>query len=195
MSGQTYTPGTYTGAATISIAGAGIYVTLDGEGDENAVFLFQASTTLNTAASTYFNLINGAKAENVLFAISTSATLGASSVLEDSLIVGTSVVVGIDAEVNGCIIAKISVAHSGRGGTTANSALTFGDSGTVLEHCVEVGSPTSSPSPLNHSTMTLRQQARTLRPQRISLTELSKKGSLVGQYPKMVAGLIGCSKG
>jgi hypothetical protein len=50
MSGQTYTPGTYTGAAAISIAGAGTYVTLDGEGDENAVFLFQAGTTLTTAA-------------------------------------------------------------------------------------------------------------------------------------------------
>ena len=38
---------------------------------------------------------------------------------------------------------------------------------------------------LKHSTMTLRQQTRTLRPRRISLTELSKKGSLVWRYRKM----------
>ncbi len=58
MSGQTYTPGTYTGAAAISIAGAGTHVTLDGEGNENAVCLFQAGTTLTTAANTYFILKN-----------------------------------------------------------------------------------------------------------------------------------------
>jgi hypothetical protein len=146
MSGQTYTPGTYTGAAAISIGGAGTFVTLDGKGDENAVFLFQAGTTLTTAANTYFNLINGAKAENVLFALGSSATLGANSVLEGSLIVGVSVTVGIDAQVNGCIIAKAAVTYSGKGGTTGASALTFDDSGTVLEHCVEVGAPTAAPT-------------------------------------------------
>jgi ADP-glucose pyrophosphorylase len=82
------------------------------------VFLFQAGTTLTTAASTYFNLINGAKAKNVLFALGSAATLGANSVLEGSLIVGTSVTVGIEAEVNGCIIAKAAVTYEGRGGTT-----------------------------------------------------------------------------
>jgi hypothetical protein len=40
MSGNTYTPGTYAGAADISISGAGTYVTLDAEGDGKAVFLF-----------------------------------------------------------------------------------------------------------------------------------------------------------
>jgi hypothetical protein len=128
MSGQTYGPGTYTGAADISISGVDTYVTLDGEDEENALFLFQAGVAMTTAAGTYFNLINGAKAENV------------------SLIVGTSVTVGIGAEVNGCIIAKAAVTYEGSGGTTANSALTFDESGTVLEHCVEVGSPTSSPT-------------------------------------------------
>jgi hypothetical protein len=146
MSGQTYTPGTYSGAATISIGGGSTFVTLDGEGDENAVFLFQAGTSMTTAAGTYFNLINGAKAENVLFALSASATLGANSVLEGSLIVGLSVTVGIDAQVNGCIIAKAAVTYSGRGGTTAASALAFDDSGTVLEHCVDVGAPTAAPT-------------------------------------------------
>jgi hypothetical protein len=107
MSGQTYTPGTYTGAAAINIAAAGTYITLDGEGDENAVFLFQAGTTLTTAASTYFNLINGAKAENVLFALGSAATLGANSVLEGSLIVGTSVTVGIEAEVTVVSLPKL----------------------------------------------------------------------------------------
>jgi hypothetical protein len=141
MSGQAYTPGTYIGAAAISIAGAGTFVTLDGEGDEKAVFLFHAGTTLTTAANTYFILINGAKAENVLFALGTAATLGANSVLEGSLIVGTSVTVGIDVQVNGCIIAKAAVTYEGRGGTAADSALSFDDSGTVLEHCVESGAP------------------------------------------------------
>jgi hypothetical protein len=47
---------------------------------------------------------------------------------------------------------------------------------------------------LKHSKTILKQQTRTLRPQHISLTELS--GSLIGGYLKMVAGLIrSCSKG
>jgi hypothetical protein len=102
---------------------------------------------MTTAAGTYFVLENGAKAENVLFALESAATLGANSILEGSLIVGTSAAVGIGAQVNGCIIALADVTYSGRGGTTGDSALAFDDAGTGLEHCAEVtSSPTSSPT-------------------------------------------------
>jgi co-chaperonin GroES (HSP10) len=150
LSGGVFTPGTYTASSTISFAGAGTFATLDGENDENAVFLFQAGTAMTTAANTYFKLINGAKAENVLFALGSAATLGAGCVLQGSLIVGTSVTMGLDAQVNGCIIAKAAVTYEGRGGTAADSSMTFNDAGTVLEHCVEVDAPTSSPTRSDH---------------------------------------------
>jgi hypothetical protein len=144
LSGNTFTPGVYHATSTIGFSGAGTFTTLDGQGDENAVFLFNAVTAMTTAANTYFVLKNGAKAENVLFALGSAATLGANSVIQGSIIVGTSVTVGIGAQVNGCIIASTAaITYEGLGGTTGNSALVFDDTGSNLEHCQE---PTSAPS-------------------------------------------------
>jgi hypothetical protein len=115
MSGQTYTPGTYTGAAAISISGDGTSVTLDAEGDDTAVFLFQAGTTLTTAANTYFNLVNGAKAENILWVLGTAATLGANSVLEGSILAGTAITFGTQSKLNGCALAQSAVTFESEG--------------------------------------------------------------------------------
>jgi hypothetical protein len=110
--GGTYTPGVYRSGSALNFA-SGSTVTLDAEGDADAVFLFQAGTTLTTAANTYFNLINGAKAENIIWALGTAATLGANSVVEGSIIAGTAITVGIEAKINGCAIAMTAVTFEG----------------------------------------------------------------------------------
>jgi hypothetical protein len=158
LGGEGFGPGTYSNDAALNIA-AGTVVTLDGMdylGEENAVFIFKAGTTLTTGASTSFALTNGAKAENVFFILGSAATLGANSVLEGSITAGTSVTVGSGAQVNGCIIAKAAVTYSGwsSSGVTygANSALTFDASGSVLEQCIAdspADTPASSPTAAN----------------------------------------------
>jgi hypothetical protein len=77
--GQNYfTPGVYTSASTIDIAND---ITLDAQGDSNAVFIFQAGSALTIADGSIATharvlLINGAKASNVWWSVGSSATIG-----------------------------------------------------------------------------------------------------------------------
>jgi hypothetical protein len=110
---MTFTPGTYRSGSAINFA-AGI-VTLDGLGDDQAVFIFKAGSTLTTAAATSFKLINGAKAENILWVLGTAATLGFNSVLEGSILAGTAITIGTKAVLHGCALAQTFVSFPGEG--------------------------------------------------------------------------------
>jgi hypothetical protein len=75
-----FVPGVYTSGSTIVIAGD---VTLDGNGDANAVFVFQAGSSITAipgapspAAHARILLTNGAKASNVFWQAGASATIG-----------------------------------------------------------------------------------------------------------------------
>ncbi|HUP17869.1 MAG TPA: ice-binding family protein, partial [Acidimicrobiia bacterium] len=60
LGGETLTGGVYdSDAGTFGITGT---LTLDAQGDPNAVFIFQMASTLGTAAASSVNLINGAQA-------------------------------------------------------------------------------------------------------------------------------------
>jgi hypothetical protein len=110
MGGKTFTPGTYRFKSAINIA-FGTHVTLDGEGD----YIFQALSSLITAADTFFILLNGAKAENVLWALGSSATLGTRSVVEGSILAGSSMSFGAQAELRGCALSQTAIAFSSAG--------------------------------------------------------------------------------
>lgn len=75
-----FTPGVYKSNTSILITGD---LTLDGQGDSNAQFVFQSASSLTTAdgapspgAHTRILLINGAKASNVWWQVGSSATMG-----------------------------------------------------------------------------------------------------------------------
>ena len=63
-SGETLAPGVYFIGAAGSVAGN---LTLDAQGDPNAIFIFQFGGAFTTGASTNVNLINGASACNVFW--------------------------------------------------------------------------------------------------------------------------------
>jgi hypothetical protein len=116
----TLTPGVYIlSAATPNLSES---VTLNGEGDANAVFIFQASSTLITAASSSIILTNGTVWNNVYWQVGSSATLGAGSDFNGTLLVNTSITVGNSASVTGRLLA---------GAVTATGAVSM-DEVTVL---------------------------------------------------------------
>jgi hypothetical protein len=97
-------PGVYNSAAgTFTITGT---LTLDGQGDPNAVFIFQAASTLITAASSNVVLINGAQASNVFWQVGSSATLGTSSNLLGTVLALTSITATTSATVSGRLLAR-----------------------------------------------------------------------------------------
>jgi hypothetical protein len=79
VAGQNYfTPGVYTSASTIDVHDD---ITLDAQGDANAVFIFQAGSAITLAdgsalVHTRVLLVNGAKASNVWWSAGSSATIG-----------------------------------------------------------------------------------------------------------------------
>jgi hypothetical protein len=120
----TFTPGTYRSGSAINFA-YGTVVTLDGNNEDNPVFLFQALSTLVTAADTYFILKNGAKAENVYWALGTAATLGANSVVEGSILAGTAITFGTKSELHGCALAQSAVTFESEGSIEPNHYIDF----------------------------------------------------------------------
>ncbi len=65
MSGLTFTPGLYKTSSTVMLSAGN--VTLDAQGDVNAVFIFQVASTLTTIGSTQVVLAGGAQARNVFW--------------------------------------------------------------------------------------------------------------------------------
>jgi len=85
-----FTPGIYESTTSILIAGD---ITLDGQGDPNAMFIFQSHSTLTTAdgapspaAHTRILLTNGAKASNVWWQVTSSATIGSYSEFQGNIL-------------------------------------------------------------------------------------------------------------
>ncbi len=71
IGGTTRAAGVYCSATSILVTGD---LTLDGGGNPNATFVFQAGSTITTAGNVI--LINGAQAKNVYFQVGSSATIG-----------------------------------------------------------------------------------------------------------------------
>ena len=107
LGGQTLVPGVYAfgHAATANITAASP-LTLNGQGDPNAVFVFQASSDLVTASNSVVQLINGAQACNVFWVVGSSATLSSSSTFVGTLMALTSATLNTGATVQGRILAR-----------------------------------------------------------------------------------------
>ena len=104
---QTLTPGVYRfgGATTANLIGT---LTLDGQGDANAVFIFQATSTLVTAGASQVALINGAQSCNVFWQVGSSATLGAASVFRGTTMADQTISLGNAVTVDGRLLARIA---------------------------------------------------------------------------------------
>ncbi len=133
LSGLTLAPGVYTSASgTFMIQGKDL--TLDAQGNPNAVFVFQMAKTLTVggpgaAAPQSVILINGAQAKNVFWQVGSAATINAGGG-------GTMV---------GTIISQAGVAFSTAGNvaivTLNGRALSLGASVTMVNTVINVPAP------------------------------------------------------
>ena len=101
LGGTTKAAGVYCTASGISVSGT---LTLDGGGDPNASFVFQAGTSLVTAGNIV--LINGAQAKNVWWQVGSSATLGTSSQWQGNILTLTSITLVDNATLTGRALAR-----------------------------------------------------------------------------------------
>jgi hypothetical protein len=101
IGGSTRATGVYCSGSSIGVTGA---LTLDGAGDPNATFVFQAGSTLTTAGNVI--LINGAQAKNVYWQVGSSATIGIGSAWQGNIIALTSITLNDNATLTGRALAR-----------------------------------------------------------------------------------------
>ena len=102
LGGATLTPGVYNDPSSLAITGT---LTLDAQGDPNAVFIFQAGSTLVTASASNVALVNGAQAANVFWQVGSSATLGTGSSFAGTILAQTAITVTTGVSVQGRVLA------------------------------------------------------------------------------------------
>ncbi len=105
MTGLTFTPGVYKTSSTVELSSG--KVTLDAQGNANAVFIFQVGSTLTTLGSTQVVLAGGAQAKNVFWQVGSSATLGTNSSFEGTILALQSITLDTGATLQGRALARI----------------------------------------------------------------------------------------
>ncbi len=103
LGGKTLTPGVYKigGAATLASP-----VTLDAEGDPEAVFIMQIVGAFgSTASEGNVILMNDAQSANVFWIVEGAVSMGASTHMEGTILGGAAVALGADTTINGRVMA------------------------------------------------------------------------------------------
>jgi hypothetical protein len=103
LGGQTLAPGLYKSASTLAITGD---LTLDANGDPNAVYIFQIGSALNVATHGRVVLIGGAKAANIFWQVGSSATLGTYSAFKGTMMAYASITIGTGTTLDGRALAQ-----------------------------------------------------------------------------------------
>jgi uncharacterized repeat protein (TIGR01451 family) len=103
LGGLTLGPGVYSSGGVLSITGT---MTLDAQGDPDAVFIFQSTATLITASDSHIELINGARFCRVFWVVPSSATLGTDSEFVGHIFALTDITVQTGAMVEGQLLAR-----------------------------------------------------------------------------------------
>jgi hypothetical protein len=103
--GQTLIPGVYAAAAKAPLSLSGPLI-LDGQGNADAVFIFQTDSTVITSSASTIVLTGGARECNVFWQVGSSATLGSGSIFVGTILALTSITVGTGAIVHGRALAR-----------------------------------------------------------------------------------------
>jgi len=105
LAGQTFRAGTYKATAAIAISTP---IILDGQGNPNAVFIFQIGAAFNTAASSSISLVNGAQASRVFWQVLGAVTMGAACGFTGTIVGAGAITVGA-----GCAITGRALSYTG----------------------------------------------------------------------------------
>jgi hypothetical protein len=126
--GKKLTSGVYKSTGPLALSGT---LTLNGQGNPDAVFIFQVASTLITASSSKVSLVNDAQACNVFWQVGSSATLGTTSDFDGTIMALQSVTVTTGTHVVGRALAR-------------NGAVTLDDDTFVSAACKTTVPPTTT---------------------------------------------------
>lgn len=143
LGGKTLVAGVYADSSAMSLTGT---VTLDAQGDPNAVFIFQAGSTLITASNSTVALINGASPCNVFWQVGSSATLGTGTTFVGTVMALTSASLQTGASVQGRVLARNGAVTLDTNVITAPGCTSPASTPTGTPTGTPSGTPTTGPS-------------------------------------------------
>ena len=103
LGNRTLTAGTYCFDSSAQLTGT---LTLNGEGNADAVFIFQIGSTLTTASGSGVSTINSAQACHVFWQIGSSATFGTTTQFKGNVLALTSITANTSATFYGRLLAR-----------------------------------------------------------------------------------------
>jgi hypothetical protein len=105
LGGLTLAPGIYKTTSTLLIQSGDL--TLDAQGDANAVWIFQISSAFTTVGGAGGNviLIGGAQAKNVFWQVGSTATIGDFTSFKGNVLALTSIIMNTSAKASGRMLA------------------------------------------------------------------------------------------
>lgn len=106
IGGQTLTPGLYASTSSLAISSGDL--TLDAQGNANAVFIFQIASSLTTTSGRQVILAGGAQASNIFWQVGSSATIGTNSVFKGTIMALQSITLATGATLDGRALAEIA---------------------------------------------------------------------------------------
>ncbi len=104
IGGQTLAPGLYKSTSTLAISSGDL--TLDAQGDPNAVFIFQIGSSFTMTSGRQVILAGGAKASNIFWQVGSSATLGTTAVIHGNILASASISLLVGAKLHGRALAR-----------------------------------------------------------------------------------------
>ncbi|HEV2973768.1 MAG TPA: ice-binding family protein [Solirubrobacteraceae bacterium] len=119
LTGQTFTAGVRTASSSLLLSSGS--VTLDAQGNPNAVFIFQIGSTLTTGSNTSVSLINGAQACNVFWQVGSSATLGTGTRFVGTVMAAATITTNTAATVHGRLLAETGAVNLDTNTITAST--------------------------------------------------------------------------
>ncbi|MHA7273215.1 ice-binding family protein [Arthrobacter sp. TMT4-20] len=137
LGGLTLVEGVYTNATALGLNGA---LTLDGQNNPNAVFVFQAGSTLTTGSNSSVQFINGAQACNVFWQVGSSATIGTGTAFAGTILALTSISVNGGATIDGRALAREGAV------TLDNNVFTSSPCNIATEAPTATATPTVTPT-------------------------------------------------
>ena len=131
LGGLTLTAGTYCYPSSAQLTGT---LTLDAQGNPDAVFIIQVGSSLTTASDSTVTLTNSAQACNVFWQVGSSATLGTATRFEGRVLSLTSITANTGATVGGALLAR-------------NGAVTLDNNTITRSQCAAASPPDNPTSP------------------------------------------------
>lgn len=103
LAGMVLLTGVYNNSSSFSNSGT---LTLNAGGDSNAVWIFQAGSTLTTSVGSNVILTGGAQASNVFWQVGSSATLGVDSTFVGTILAADAITLNSGARLTGRALAS-----------------------------------------------------------------------------------------